>query len=174
MKPIAEALAELSPEARAELARPAPTFDPRNAEMAEGYEARWYVVSVFSRAAEAELAKRRFGIFVPALAERIVERGRVVTRHVPLVPGYVFVFLWETDANWLRVVTTPGVEKIIGWVKDEKVDYLRWQEGCEQMDAEARRKVAMKVVRSARKRPGKMKRKRGKIKRRGKANGAAC
>lgn len=99
MKPIAEALANLSPEARAELARPVLTFDPRDAEMTEDRGARWYVVSVYSRAAEAELAKRRFGIFVPVIAERVVQRGRLGTRHVPLVPGYVFVFFWETDAN---------------------------------------------------------------------------
>ncbi|WP_158669961.1 transcription termination/antitermination protein NusG [Bradyrhizobium guangdongense] len=173
MKPIAEALENLSPEARAELARPVLTFDPRDAEMTEGKEARWYVVSVFSRAAEAELAKRRFGIFVPAVAEKAVERGRLVTRHVPLVPGYVFVFFWETDANWLRVATTPAVDKILGWVTDSQVDKLRFQESCEQMDAEFRRKVAMSVVRSARKRPGKLRRKRGKIKRRGKANASA-
>ena len=172
MKPIAEALANLSPEVRAELARPVLTFDPRDAEMTEGKEARWYVVSVFSRSAEAELAKRRFGIFVPAVAEEAVERGRIVTRHVPrhvpLVPGYVFVFFWETDANWLRVATTPAVDKILGWVTDGQIDKLRFQESCEQMDAEARRKVAMSVVRSARRRVGPVKRKRGKSKRRGK------
>lgn len=160
---------DLSPEAKAELARPARRFDPRDAEVTEGKAARWYVVQVFSRAAEAELAKRRFGIFVPAVAEKVVSRGRLVMRHTPIVPGYVFVFFWETDANWLRVVTTPAVEKIIGWVTDEQVDRLRFEESCEQIDVEARREIAMKVVRSARKRPGKLKRRRGKNKRRGKS-----
>lgn len=173
MKPIAEAFENLSAEVRAELLRPVQMFDPRDAELTEDREARWYVVSVFSRVAEAELAKRRFGIFVPAVAETVVERGRLVTRHVPLIPGYVFVFLWETDANWLRVVTTPGVEKIRGWVDDKEIDKLRWQEKCEEMDAEARRKVAMSVVRSARRRAGLSKRKRGKSKRRGKVGRSA-
>ncbi|MDX3971146.1 MAG: transcription termination/antitermination NusG family protein [Bradyrhizobium sp.] len=141
--------------------------------MTEGKAARWYVVQVFSRAAEAELAKRRFGIFVPALAEKVVSRGRLVIRHTPIVPGYVFVFFWETDANWIRVMTTPAVERIIGWVTDEQIDRLRWEESCEQVDVEVRREHALKVVRSARRRPGRLKRKRGKIKRCGKANGAA-
>lgn len=165
MKPLSDAF---SPDVIAELARPVQTFDPRDAEMTEGREAKWYVVSVYSRVAEAELAKRRFGIFVPATAEKIVERGRLVTRHVPLVPGYIFVFFWETDANWLRVATAPGVEKIRGWVTDAAIDKLRWQEKCEEMDADARRKVTMSVVRSARKRAGPVNRKRGKGKRRGK------
>lgn len=173
MKPIAQAFENLSPEVRAELMRPAQTFDPRDAELTEGREARWYVVSVFSRAAEAELAKRRFGIFVPALAEKVVERGRMVMRHTPLVPGYVFVFLWETDANWLRVVTTPFVEKILGWVTDDAVNRLRFEESCEQLDVSSRRAVVKSVVRSARKRPGMSRRKRGKTKRRGKAKAKA-
>lgn len=167
MKPLSTAF---SPDVLAELAKPVQAFDPRDAELTEGTEARWYVVSVFSRSTEAELAKRRFGIFVPALAEKVVVRGRLVTRHTPLVAGYVFVFLWETDANWLRVATTPGVEKILGWVKDSEIHKLRFEESCEQMDAEARRNVAMSVVRSARKRPGTSRRKLRKSKRRGKAH----
>jgi transcriptional antiterminator NusG len=159
---------DLSPEAKAELAKPARMFDPRDAEMTEDKAARWYVVQVYSRAAESELAKRRFGIFVPATVDETVVRGRKVERHTPIVPGYVFVFFWETDANWLRVVTTPAVEKIIGWVTDEQIDRLRFEESCEQLDVEAQRKSVESVVRSARKRPGMSRRKRGKLKRRGK------
>jgi len=142
----------LSEAAKAELQKPVRPFDPRNAEIV-GSTVRWYVVSVFSRDAEAELAKRRFGIFVPAVEETIVRRGRQVTRHVPLVAGYVFVLMWECDENWLRVANTAGVDKIIGWVTDEEIDKLRFHEGCEQLDANARRKVAVRVIQGARKRP---------------------
>lgn len=139
-----------SPAVLAELARPVPTYDPRDAEIG-GSSVRWYVVSVFSRDAEAELAKRRFGVFVPAVEETIILRGRKQERHVPLVPGYVFVLLWETDANWLRVANTACVDKILGWVSDEEIDKLRFQEGCEQMDARSRRRVVVRVIQGARK-----------------------
>ena len=141
----------LSEAAKAEMAKPRRAFDPRDAEIG-GSDVRWYVVSVFSRDAEAELAKRRFGIFVPAVEETIISRGRKRERHVPLVPGYVFVLLWETDANWLRVANTAGVDKILGWVPDKEIDQLRFQENCDQMDARARRKVVVRVIQGARKR----------------------
>lgn len=164
MKPLSEAF---SPEVMAELARPFRTFDPRDAEFTEDVEARWYVVSIFSRDAEIELAKRRFGIFVPVVDETIIVRGRKVVRHVPVVAGYVFVFLWETDTNWMRVARTPRVDKILGWVTDEEIDKLRFQENCEQIDADAAHTVTMSVVRAARQRLG---RKRRKGKQRGKRN----
>jgi transcriptional antiterminator NusG len=149
----ADVLAELLSEAaKAELAKPAATYDPRNAEI-DGGVVSWCVVSVFSRDAEAELAKRRFGIFVPAVEETVISRGRKIERHVPLVPGYVFVLLWLTDANWLRVVNTPAVDKIIGWVTDEEIDRLRFFENCEQMDAKQRRKAVVRVIQGARRRP---------------------
>lgn len=163
----------LSEAAKAEMAKPRRAFDPRDAEIG-GSSVRWYVVSVFSREAEVELAKRRFGIFVPAIEETIISRGRKRERHVPLVPGYVFVLLWETDANWLRVANTAGVDKILGWVSDEEIDQLRFQEGCDQMDARARRKVVVRVIQGARKkRPRPSRRTKRKDKKRGKAGRAA-
>jgi len=157
-----------SPEVMAELARPFQPFDPRNAEIGESV-VRWYVVSVFSREAEVDLAKRRFGIYVPATEVTTVTRGRKVDRHLALVPGYVFVLLWETDANWIRLATTPGVDRILGWVEDSEIDKLRQQEKSYQLDAEVRAAVVARVIRSARKRPGMSRKKRGKLKRRGKS-----
>lgn len=154
----------------AALARPFGAIDPRDAELIEGGEARWYVVSIFSRDAEVELLKRRFGIFVPAVEETVIVRGRKVKRHVPVVAGYVFVFLWETDANYIRVAKTPGVDKILGWVKDEEIDKIRSHEMWEQMEADDREKVVVSVVRAARKRTGSARRKSRKSKRRGRAN----
>ena len=158
-----------SPEVQAELSRPFQPFDPRNAEIGEGV-VRWYVVSVFSRDAELELAKRRFGIYVPATEVTIVSRGRKVDRHHQLVPGYVFVLLWETDANWIRLATTPSVDRILGWVEDIEIDKLRQQEKSEQLDAEAKSAAVARVIRSARKRPG-MSRRKLKLRRKSKRRG---
>lgn len=170
----AQDLAELlSDAAKAEMAKPRLAFDPRDAELVDGAEVRWYVVSIFSRDAEIELAKRRFGIFVPAYEETVISRGRKVDRHVPLVPGYVFVLLWETDANWSRVAHTDGVDKILGWVPDKEIDQLRFQEGCEQIDARVRRKAVVRVIQGARGRQRPSRRMKRKDRKSGKAGNAA-
>jgi len=163
----------LSDAAKAEMARPRRAFDPRDAELVDGAEVRWYVVSIFSRDAEIELAKRRFGIFVPAFEETIISRGRKVDRHVPLVPGYVFVLLWETDANLSRVAHTIGVDRILGWVADKEIDQLRFVEGCEQVDASTRRKAVVRVILGSRKRQRPSRRMKRKNRKCGKAGDAA-
>ena len=162
----------LSEAAKAELARPRLAFDPRDAEI-DGTWVRWYVVSIFSRDAEVELAKRRFGIFVPAFEETLISRGRKVDRYVPLVPGYVFVLLWETDANWSRVANTRGVDKILGWVSDKEIDQLRFLEGCEQIDASTRRKAVVRVIQGARKRQRPSRRMKRRNRKSGKAGNVA-
>jgi transcription antitermination factor NusG len=163
----------LSDAAKAEMAKPRRAFDPRDAEIG-GSSVRWYVVSVFSRDAEVELAKRRFGIFVPAIEETIISRGRKRERHVPLVPGYVFVLLWETDENWSRVANTPAVDKILGWVSDKEVDKLRAQELGDQLDANTRRKAVVRVIHGVRKRrPRASRRMKRKERKSGKAGKAA-
>jgi len=156
----------------AEMARPRRTFDPRDAEI-DGSTVRWWVVSIFSRDAEIELARRRFGIFVPAFEETIISRGRKVSRHVPLVPGYVFVLLWETYANWSRVANTDGVDRILGWVPDNEIDQLRFQEGCEQIDFNVRRKAVVRAIQGARKRQRPSRRMKRKDRKCGKAGNAA-
>ncbi|ODM71691.1 transcription termination/antitermination NusG family protein [Bradyrhizobium elkanii] len=139
-------LDELSPEVRAELAKPVQSFDPRDAEV-DGSAARWYVVSVFTREAERELAKRRFGIYVPAYLETIVARGRKIDVWVQIMPGYVFVLLWETDANLQRVARTNGVDKVLGWIEDTEIHKLRYLESCEQLDEQQREAARERVLR---------------------------
>ncbi|MCP1832816.1 transcription termination/antitermination NusG family protein [Bradyrhizobium sp. USDA 4545] len=143
MKPWLE---ELSPEVRAELARPVQAFDPRDADV-DGPVARWYVVSVFSRDAERELARRRFGIYVPAYLETIISRGRKSELWVPIMPGYVFVLLWETDANYQRLARTAGVDKVLGWIKDVEIHKLRYHESCEQLDEQQREAMRERLLR---------------------------
>jgi transcriptional antiterminator NusG len=129
MKSIAEALERLSPEARAELAKPVQVFDPRDAQMG-GPAAQWHVFEIAARDVEAELAKRRFGIYVPECEETIVRRGRKLDRRVQLFPGYVFVFVWPTDENWIRLVNIRGVIASIGWLTDEDINKIRYLENC--------------------------------------------
>jgi transcriptional antiterminator NusG len=116
LKPISIALEELSPEARAELSRPFQSFDPRNAEIVAGKTPKWYLLEVYEpwqRDVEKELVKRRFGIFVPEFEKTEIVRGRKIERKLSLFPGYVFVFVWDIDSHWSRIMDVPGVSQIM-------------------------------------------------------------
>lgn len=128
MKPIAQALEELSPEVRAELLRPAQSRDPRYAEIVEGLDPRWHVVEVFASAqveVAAALAEHRFGVYVPEVEETVVRRGRKFDRRVPMFSGYLFVFMWYSDAHWQCISGIPGVVEIVGSLTDAEIDIVR-------------------------------------------------
>jgi transcription antitermination factor NusG len=114
----------LSPEAKAELMRPVQVFDPRCAQVGEGF-AQWVLVQVFSRDAEAQIAKRCFGLYVPESRETLVRRGRRVDVRKPMFPGYALVFMWLNDGNWNRLTACEGVISLIGALHDEEVDLIR-------------------------------------------------
>lgn len=116
MKPIAEAFEKLSPEVRAELLRPAQSYDPRNAEIIEGKKPCWHLIEAYEpaqRDVQKVLMGRRFGIFVPEQEVVEVRRGRKVTRRSLLFPGYIFVFVWDIDQHWSRIAEIPGVSQIM-------------------------------------------------------------
>ncbi|MCK1568968.1 transcription termination/antitermination NusG family protein [Bradyrhizobium sp. 173] len=128
MKPIAEAFENLSPEVRAELLRPAQSRDPRYAEMVEGLDPRWHVVEVFASAqveVAETLAQHRFGVYVPEVEETVVRRGRKLDRRVPMFSGYLFVFMWYSDAHWQCISSIPGVVEIVGALTDAEIDIVR-------------------------------------------------
>jgi hypothetical protein len=155
LKPLSDAF---SPEVMAEMAKPVQTFDPRCAQMVEGVEPKWYVVEIYSRHAEKELARRRFGLY-----------------RTPIMPGYVFVFLWDTDANWSRLEATPAVSTILGWIDDSEIDRVRFLDNCEYVSEDAASRAKARVLRKVhRKRMGSSRRKkRGNRKLNGKAKHAA-
>ncbi|BAL75985.1 transcription termination/antitermination protein NusG [Bradyrhizobium cosmicum] len=124
--------AAFSPEVIAELARPYVRFDPRSAQLADGAAAKWYVVEVRSRDVEAELIKRQFGIYVPECEETAISRGRKISRRIAMFPGYVFVFLWDTDANWARLCSIGGVTAVMGTLTDDEIDKIRARENTER------------------------------------------
>lgn len=129
MKPLSSAF---SPEVVAELAKPVMSYDPRAAQLVPGTEAKWYVLEIASRDVEAELVKRMFGIYVPECQETTVKRGRKVDRRYPLFPGYVFVFVWDTAANWNKIADIHGVIASIGSLSDEEIDQIRYLENWER------------------------------------------
>jgi transcription antitermination factor NusG len=119
-----------SPAVMAELARPVASYDPRNAELKPGVTPAWYVLEVASRDVEAELVKRQFGIYVPEEDETVIVRGRKRDRRVRMFPGYVFVFLWDTAANWSKLARIRGVVASLGKLSDEAIDKIRHCENC--------------------------------------------
>jgi transcription antitermination factor NusG len=147
-----------SAEVMAELARPAQTHDPRAAQLAAGVTPKWYVVEVIARDVEADLVKRQFGIYVPEEDETIIVRGRRVDRRVRMFPGYVFVFLWDTAANWSLIANTRGVISILGSLTDEQVDKIRYCENCARPVVLQRFEIEQDVVPKKRKRRRKTKR----------------
>jgi hypothetical protein len=159
MRPIAEALERLSADARAQLATPVQSFDPRDMQLSPGIEPKWYVVQTWSRAAEKELVKRRFGICVPEAAETIITRGRPSDRLVPLIAGYVFVFLWDTDANYGRLLRTNGVMAVLGWIEESEIDKLRYQENCERCSPGDREVLKQELLAKVQPRKAKKRRK---------------
>lgn len=114
----------LSPEVKAELARPVSAFDSRMAQIGEG-EAKWVLAQLFSRDAETQIAKRCFGLYVPESRETLVRRGRKVDLRRPMFPGYALVFMWLNDGNWNRLIACEGVISMIGALNDEEVDLIR-------------------------------------------------
>jgi transcription antitermination factor NusG len=114
MKPTADYLP--SPEVNAALAEPILTFDRRAAEIVPGEGPKWYLLEVFEtaqREVQKELSKRRFGIFVPETEVVEVKRGRKISRRIILFPGYIFVFVWDIERHWSRVMDVPGVIQIM-------------------------------------------------------------
>ncbi|WP_027517857.1 transcription termination/antitermination NusG family protein [Bradyrhizobium sp. WSM1417] len=134
----------------------------RNAEIVEGELAKWYVVEVYASEQHdvaVELAKHRFGVYVPVISETVILRGRKIDRRIPLLSGYVFVFMWFNDRHWRWISDTPGVVSILGWIDDREIHRVRFEESCEQLSAEDRRKVEQRVLSKLHKRAGSSRRK---------------
>lgn len=147
-----------SADVMAELAQPVRTFDPRAAQIAPGFDPKWYVIEVVSRDVEAELVKRQFGIYVPEEEETVITRGRRVDRRVRMFPGYVFVFMWDTNENWSRLANIRGVIGVLGALSDEAVDKIRYCENCARPVLLQSFEIEQDVVPKRRKRRRKVKR----------------
>lgn len=104
--------------------------DYRSAQIVPAASPMWFVVEIANREVEAELIKRRFGIYVPECEERIVRCGRTIDRRTSLFPGYVFVFMWSTAENWGLLANTPAVVSVLGTVPEEAIDRIRYLENC--------------------------------------------
>lgn len=124
------------------------------AEVLPGAEAKWYVIETHpgeDRIAAAHLIARRFGVYMPEREVTDVRRGRKVDVRRALFPGYLFVFVWDVEAHFSRIIACPGVRGMVmmnatsadddcsyrfrgGYhpvtVADEVIDRIRFVENC--------------------------------------------
>jgi transcription antitermination factor NusG len=174
--PVRKTRSQLFREAEIDIAELAARFQAsklRNAEIVEGEKAKWYVVEVYASEQHdvaLELAKHRFGVYVPVVKETVIQRGRKIDRNVPLLSGYIFVFMWFSDQHWRWISDTRGVVSILGWVLDKDVHRVRFEESCEQLGAAGRVRMKERVLAKIHKRAGSSRRKK---RRNAKLNGKA-
>ena len=83
---------------------------------AQGAGRRWYVAAVkpgCEDAAERHLARQGFESFTPRCRKTVRHARRLIERHVPLFPGYVFVAFDIADCPWRSVNGTFGVRSLV-------------------------------------------------------------
>jgi len=81
-----------------------------------------HVVANHEKQVARQLTVRSLENYLPLYAERSRWSDRLVTLQRPLFPGYVFVRLDTQDR--LSAITTPGVLKVLGATRNDKVDQV--------------------------------------------------
>lgn len=138
----------LTPEAFAYIERRAleisARFDDRrerNAEIFPDVRPHWHVITVLpgkERAAADDLSDRRFGVYLPESEHTEVRRGRRVDLRRLMIPGYVFVFVWDVDRHVDRIRSCDGVRGLlfingrVAVLPDALINRLRARENAER------------------------------------------
>lgn len=131
---IEQRVLELS--AKLDLQRP-----KRDAEVFPEIVPHWHVIMVMpgkERSAADDLSDRCFGVYLPESEHTEVRRGRKVDFKRLMLPGYVFVFVWDIDRHWDRILACDGVRGILcindkaAIVVDREVDTIREAENRER------------------------------------------
>jgi transcription elongation factor/antiterminator RfaH len=77
----------------------------------------WYVLhtkSRFENVVNDGLFKKSLEVFLPKIRVRSKRRDRKLMIHVPLFPGYVFVKSDLHPTEYLEILKTPGVVRVVG------------------------------------------------------------
>lgn len=113
----------------------------RYAEVFPEVTPRWHVVTVHpgqERTAADDLSDKRFGVYLPESEHTEVRRGRKVDLKRLMLPGYVFVFVWDVERQLDRIRACDGVRGVliingrVAIVPDALVDRVRIAENRER------------------------------------------
>lgn len=88
----------------------------RNAEIFPDVTPHWHVATVLpgkERTAADDLSDRCFGVYLPESENTEIRRGRKVDFKRLMVPGYVFVFVWDVDRHVDRIRACDGVRGLL-------------------------------------------------------------
>lgn len=117
------------------------TKPKRNAEVFPEVTPHWHVVTVLpgrERTAAQDLSERGFGIYLPESEHTEIRRGRQVELTRLMLPGYVFVFVWDVDQHLDRIRACDGVRGMllvngqVAIVPDGLIDKVRRAENRER------------------------------------------
>lgn len=115
--------------------------DRRCAEVFPEVSPHWHVVMVLpgqERVAADKLSDRRFGVYLPESEHVEVRRGRKVEIKRLMIPGYVFVFVWDVDRQIDRIRACDGVRGMlfingrVAIIPDAVIDDVRIAENRER------------------------------------------
>lgn len=113
----------------------------RYAEVFPDVTPHWHVATVLpgrERTAAEDLSDRRFGVYLPESEHKEVRRGRVIDLKRLMLPGYVFVFVWDVDRHIDRIRACEGVRGLlfrngcVAIVPDRLIDRVREAENRER------------------------------------------
>jgi transcription antitermination factor NusG len=113
----------------------------RNAEVFPDVTPHWHVVTVLpgkERAAADDLSERCFGIYLPESEHTEIRRGRKIELKRLMIPGYVFVFVWDVDRHIDRIRACDGVRGLLFMdgrvviVPDMLINRIRARENAER------------------------------------------
>lgn len=106
-------------------------FDEKNgpyrAELVPGSQGRWHVLTIapsHEKIAAGHLIGRGFGIFLPETGSTEIRRGRKVDLLRLMLPGYLFVFVWDAARNARRILACPGVHGFL--MQDDHYAVVPW------------------------------------------------
>lgn len=106
----------------------------RTAEVFPDVTPHWHVVTVLpgqERTAADDLSDRCFGVYLPESEHTEIRRGRKVDLKRLMLPGYVFVFVWDVDRHVDRIRACDGVRGLlfingkVAIVPDALIDRVR-------------------------------------------------
>lgn len=113
----------------------------RNAEVYPDVTPHWHVATVMpgrERTACDDLSDRSFGVYLPESEHVEIRRGRKVDFKRLMLPGYVFVFVWDVDRHMERIRACDGVRGMlfingrVAIVPDRLIDGVRAAENRER------------------------------------------